>query len=151
MPPDDERLIHDREPTGNGTGALGRRVLVVDDSHDAREALGQLLARNGYTVETAADGAAAIDRLKATPVDAVLLDLQMPEHDGFETLAYIRSHRRGLPTILLSGMPPDEIQQEMLRSGTEELPPLFQKPGDYDQILALLDMLLSGDLPPRIA
>lgn len=127
-----------------------RRVLVVDDSHEIREALGELLRRNGYAVEIASDGHQAVERLKSTPVDAVLLDLQMPGSDGFETLNYLREHRRGLPTILLSGMPPDEIQQEMIRKGTDALPPFFQKPGDYDQILAVLEMLLTGALPPNL-
>ena len=122
-------------------------VLVADDAKMAREALGELLVREGYHVETAADGLAAIDKLKAVDVNALILDLHMPEHDGFETLGYIREHRRGLPCILLSGLPPDEIQSEMIRTGTDTLPPLFQKPADYDQLLGILSMMLAGDLP----
>ena len=125
-------------------------VLIADDSRTTREALGELLRRHGYAVETAADGGAAVDRLKNVRVDGLILDLHMPEHDGFETLAYVRTHRRGLPTVLLSGLPPDEIQSEMIRTGTPELPPLFQKPADYDQLLGVLGLLLSGDLPPRV-
>ncbi len=122
-------------------------VLVADDSKTAREALGELLAREGYHVETAADGLEAIERMKSVAVNALVLDLHMPEHDGFETLAYIREHRRGMPCILLSGLPPDEIQQEMIRTGTDTLPPLFQKPADYDQLLGILAMMIAGDLP----
>ena len=122
-------------------------VLVADDSKIAREALGELLSREGYHVETAADGLDAVERLKSVPIAAMILDLQMPRHDGFETLSYIREHRRGLPCILLSGLPPDEIQQEMIRTGTDTLPPLFQKPADYDQLLGVLSMMLAGDLP----
>lgn len=151
MSPNEEHVIHAERSEPHRKEGTGRRILVVDDSHEAREALGQIFARCGYAVETASDGAAAIDRLKATPVDAVVLDLQMPEHDGFETLAYIRDHRRGLPTLLLTGMPPDDIQHEMLRSGTDELPPLFMKPVDPDQILTVLDLLLTGELPPRVS
>ena len=125
-------------------------VLIADDSRTTREALGELLRRQGYGVETAADGADAVERLKSTVVNALILDLHMPGHDGFETLAYVRAHRRGLPTVLLSGLPPDEIQNEMVRTGTAELPPLFQKPADYDQLLLVLGLLLNGELPPRV-
>ncbi len=135
----------------NGATQSTASVLIADDSKGAREALGELLVRAGYHVETAADGTQAIELLKSAKVDALVLDLHMPGEDGFAVLAYIRQHRRGLPCILLSGLPPNEIQSEMIRTGTEELPPLFQKPADYDMLIGVLDMLLSGDLPPRVA
>jgi CheY-like chemotaxis protein len=125
------------------------RVLIADDSKTERAALGRLLAESGYEVETASDGHLAIELLKSVEVDGVVLDLHMPEHDGFEVLRYIREHRRGLPCVLLSGLPPNEIQNEMIRTGTAELPPLFQKPADIDLLLRVLGMLLSGELPPR--
>ena len=133
-------------PPGDGR----RCVLVADDSATAREGLSRLLAGHGYHVETAADGLDAVELLKSTKVDALVLDLHMPGHDGFETLRYLRDHRRGLPTVLLSGLPPDEIQREMTRTGTDELPPLFQKPADFDQLLGVLDLLLAGVLPTRV-
>ena len=54
------------------------RVLVADDHPTVRDALGQLLIRNGYEVATAADGLAAVEVLKGQRIDALLLDLQMP-------------------------------------------------------------------------
>lgn len=122
-------------------------VLVADDSEIVREALGQILLASGYDVETVADGAAAVSVLKSAKIDALLLDLQMPGSDGFETLRYVQEHRRGLPTILMSGLPADEIQLRMNRLESGELPPLFLKPCDYDQLLNVLDLMLHGELP----
>ena len=133
------------------TGRADRpRVLLAEDSEVVRDALGQLLLRSGYAVEAVADGREAVERLKSIKIDALLLDLQMPVHDGFETLEYVQQHRRGLPTLLMSGLAADEIQDRMgkLTSGT--LPPLFLKPCDYDQVLDMLDLMISGDLPTQV-
>ena len=135
---------------GEDETELRPRILLADDSEIVRDALGQILIHSGYEVEAVADGAEAIRRLKEGRFDALLLDLQMPGHDGFEVLSYIQEHRRGLPTILLSGLPANEIQERMHKLTTGELPPLFLKPCDYEQLLAVLEMMLSGQLPTRV-
>ena len=133
-----------------GGRAIRPRVLLADDSEVVREGLGQLLLRSGYAVEAVADGAEAVERLRSLQIDALLLDLQMPEHDGFETLEYVQQHRRGLPVLLMSGLPADEIQDRMSKLTSGTLPPLFLKPCDYDQVLDMLDLMLSGDLPTQV-
>jgi CheY-like chemotaxis protein len=67
--------------------------------------------------------------------------------DGFSVLTYLQKHRPGLPVILLSGMPLDQIQTKMQRMRTPELPPLFLKPIDPDQLLQMIQLQLSGELP----
>src|SRR4051812_1767540 len=94
-------------------GASQTRILLVDDSPVERMALAHYLRRNGYLVDEAGDGDSAIEELKNRQIDSVLLDLQMPGTNGFDVLTYIQEHRRSLPVILLSGMPLDQIQQEM--------------------------------------
>ena len=142
--PRDVSAEHPPEPAGRP------RVLLADDSEVVREGLGQLLLRSGYDVEAAADGRDAIERLQSLKIDALLLDLQMPVHDGFETLEYVQQHRRGLPVLLMSGLAADEIQDRMGKLSSGTLPPLFLKPCDYDQVLDMLDLLLSGDLPIHV-
>src|SRR5262249_12373915 len=66
---------------------LGRRILVVDDNEANRNVLGAQLARAGFNAELAADGAAALQALRAAfdrkePFDAALVDYQMPAMDG---------------------------------------------------------------------
>jgi DNA-binding response OmpR family regulator len=123
------------------------RLLLCDDSAVERLALAHFLRRSGYTVDESGDGEAAILHIKHRPVDAVLLDLNMPDVDGFAVLTYLQEHRRALPVILLSGMPLDRIQHKIKVLPTPELPPLLLKPIDPDQLLTLLDLQLRGELP----
>src|SRR5437762_372545 len=117
----------------------GPRLLLCDDSPVERMALGHYLRRAGYEVDEAGDGQTAISQLQNREVDAVLLDLQMPGMNGFDVLSYLQKHRKGLPVVLLSGMPLDQIQQEIHGLPSRELPPLFLKPIDLDQPMQALD------------
>lgn len=122
-------------------------LLLVDDSPVERLALGHFLRGAGYTVDEAADGDAAILQLKHREIDLLLLDLQMPDVDGFAVLSYLQEHRRSLPVILLSGMPPHKIQHKMHVLREPELPPLLLKPIDPEQLLGIVELQLSGQLP----
>ena len=128
----------------------GSRLLLCDDSPVERMALAHLLRRAGYRVDEAEDGESTLHHLKHRPVDLLLLDLNMPELDGFGVLAYLQKHRPGLPVILLSGMPLDQIQHKMNRLPSPELPPLFIKPINPDQLIDVLELKLSGELPEGI-
>src|SRR6266436_4845512 len=77
------------------------RLLVVDDATVERLALSHYLRKNGYEVTEAEDGNSAVLHLKNTQVDLLLLDLNMPQGDGFSVLNYLHDHRRSLPVILL--------------------------------------------------
>lgn len=123
------------------------RILLCDDSPVERLALAHYLRGQGYTVDEAADGEAAILHLKHRPVDLMLLDLQMPEKDGFAVLSYVQQHRRALPIVLLSGMPLHQIQHKMHVLPEPELPPLMLKPFDPEQLLGVVELQLSGQLP----
>ena len=123
------------------------RILLCDDSPVERLALAHFLRGHGYTVDEAADGEAAILHLQNRTVDLMLLDLQMPEKDGFAVLSYVQHHRRALPVVLLSGMPLHQIQHKMHNLPEPELPPLLLKPFDPDQLLGVVELQLSGQLP----
>jgi CheY-like chemotaxis protein len=123
------------------------RILLCDDSPVERLALAHFLRRAGYSVDEAGDGDAAILHMKHREVDLLLLDLNMPEIDGFGVLSYLQEHRRSLPVILLSGMPLHRIQHKMHELPTPELPPLLIKPIDPDQLLGMVELQLSGQMP----
>jgi DNA-binding response OmpR family regulator len=133
--------------SGNPLSDSGPRLLLVDDSPIERLALAHYLRSQGYKVDEAGDGKAALFFLKHRPVDLLLLDLQMPDVDGFDVLNYIHEHRRALPVILLSGMPPDEIQDKINSLRARELPPLLIKPIDPEQVVEMVEIQLSGELP----
>lgn len=123
------------------------RVLLADDSAVEREALAHLLRQAGYQVDEADDGEAAILFLKRKLPDLLLLDLQMPGTDGFGVLSYIQQHNQDFPVILLSGLPPDQIQKAIKRLPSRDLPPLLLKPVDPEQLLNIVAMRLTGELP----
>ena len=123
------------------------RILLCDDSPVERLALAHFLRGQGYAVDEAGDGQSALLHIKHRKVDLLLLDLHMPDVDGFAVLRYLQEHRRALPVILLSGMPLHKIQHKMHALKTPELPPLLIKPVDPQQLLGVIELQLSGELP----
>lgn len=123
------------------------RLLLCDDSPVERMALGHYLRSAGYNVDEAGDGQSALLHLQHRPVDLLLLDLHMPDVDGFDVLSYLQKHRPGLPVILLSGMPVNQIQHKMHELPHRELPPLLIKPVDPEQVLEIVEMQLAGEMP----
>ena len=134
------------DPADN-TEASGPRLLLCDDSPVERLALAHYLRAQGYKVDEAGDGQSALYVLRHRRVDLLLLDLQMPEVDGFDVLNYIGEHRKALPVILLSGMKPDEIQREMYNLRNRELPPLLIKPVDPRTLVDMVELQLGGHMP----
>jgi two-component system, sensor histidine kinase len=130
------------------TGDVDRpRVLVADDSAAQRASLAELLENAGYAVDEAQDGGAVLLYLRSRPCDLLLLDLHMPGTDGFAVLAEIQANNIDLPVILLSGLPPEEIQHSIHRLPSRSLPPLLLKPVDPDQLLDVIALRLGGELP----
>ena len=74
------------------------RILVVDDESDLANAIAMSLRREGYAVDVATDGQAALDRLMINPYDLVTLDLTLPDIDGREICRLIRSDARFDPS-----------------------------------------------------
>ena len=79
----------------------GKRVLVVDDEPVVREVLTAYLEREGFKVDEAGDGEAALKSLSTLSPDLVVLDLMIPEIDGLTVLAELRRHS-SMPVILLT-------------------------------------------------
>jgi PAS domain S-box-containing protein len=79
-------------------------ILVVDDDPALRELIRRLLEREGYTVTEAENGRVALERIREAPPGAILLDLMMPEMDGFEFVRRFRKHDtwRTVPIIVLT-------------------------------------------------
>ncbi len=107
------------------TGVAPARILVVDDNEDNREVLRRRLERQGYAVEQAADGQAALAKVSAAPFDLVLLDVLMPGLDGFEVLKHLKSDAKTahLPVIMISAL--DDIASivRCVEAGAEDYLP----------------------------
>jgi two-component system response regulator AtoC len=81
---------------------LGRSILVVDDERTLRFTLKEGLSEEGYRVETAADGAEALERLKQEEFDLALLDQKLPDTSGLDLLQEIRSRHPAVQVVMMT-------------------------------------------------
>jgi CheY-like chemotaxis protein len=91
------------------------RVLIVDDEALLRKVLSSVLVNAGYVVRTAVDGIDGIGKLRGSPIDLLITDLQMPRMSGVEFLAVVRQRHPHLPVIALSNEAPGRGLPEHLR------------------------------------
>jgi phosphoserine phosphatase RsbU/P len=98
------------------------RILVVDDNEMNRDLLSRRLQRQGHAVEVAVHGLQALDWLRAAEFDVVLLDIMMPEMNGYELLAHLRADAalRHLPVILISAMDDAESVVRGIEMGADD-------------------------------
>jgi len=78
-----------------------QRVLVVDDDQSIRKLVSTIIKREGFTVDTAADGLEAIDRLGMHPYAVILLDLMMPRMDGFGVIDWLKRNPPATKPIVI--------------------------------------------------
>jgi DNA-binding response OmpR family regulator len=106
--------------------AASAALLVVDDNEDNRYTLTRRLAREGYaTVATAANGREALELLRARPIDLVLLDIMMPDMNGYEVLEQIKADAqlRHIPVIMISAVDDVESVIRCIELGAEDYLP----------------------------
>ncbi|MFA9288633.1 MAG: response regulator transcription factor [Weeksellaceae bacterium] len=97
-----------------------KRILVVDDEKPLSTALQLKLTHEGFLAETADDGQEALDKAKATPYDLILLDLMMPNVDGFAVLAELQKLGHTTPVIVTTNLSQVEDKQKALSLGATE-------------------------------
>ncbi|MCC6850177.1 MAG: response regulator [Deltaproteobacteria bacterium] len=97
-------------------------VLVVDDDRNAVDILQRLLTREGFAVQCAHGGREALAVVAAHPVDVILLDVMMPEMDGFKVCEALRedARTREIPVILLTAKDDIETRLVGMRLGVSE-------------------------------
>jgi CheY-like chemotaxis protein len=118
------------------------RVLVVEDEPDQRELLASRLRSSGCEVVEAANGRLALTALEDFVPDLILLDLVMPEMDGFEFLSSLRDHNelRDATVVVISGKELDEADYQRLRGQVAEV--IAKSEATWDEIQRELERLL---------
>lgn len=113
------------------------RVLVVEDEQALAQVLAIRLEAAGFEVELAANGLEGLRRAIAGPLDALLLDVRLPDLDGLELHARLRSHpaRVELPVVFLSANVQDSARQRALGQGAHAY---LTKPYDPREVVAAL-------------
>jgi sigma-B regulation protein RsbU (phosphoserine phosphatase) len=97
-------------------------VLAVDDNESNRDMLSRRLLRHGLTVEVAVNGIDALEQLEAKPFDLVLLDIMMPELDGYEVLKRMKAsdNLRHIPVVMISALDELESVVRCIEAGAED-------------------------------
>jgi PAS domain S-box-containing protein len=117
------------------------RILLADDNTDMRDYVRRLLVHQGYQVETARDGMAALAAVRQQVPDLVLTDVMMPQLDGFGLLRELRSDAmtQEVPIILLSARAGEEARIEGLAAGADDY---LIKPFSARELLARVEAAL---------
>ena len=119
----------------DAVGARARRVVIVEDSEDARVSLQRILERAGHTVHTAADGPSGFDAIVELRPDVAIIDIGLPGLDGYRLAAQLRSMALRTYLIALTGYGRAEDRARAHESGFNEH---LTKPPPMDRLLALV-------------
>jgi two-component system, OmpR family, response regulator MprA len=122
----------------------GGRVLVVDDDPDVRDAVETALELEGHRVMTATDGLAALRRLGEAEFDAVVLDVLMPNLDGFEVCRRLRASGNRTPVLILTARDSEQDTIRGLDLGADDY---LVKPFALGELLARVRALLRRTRP----
>jgi CheY-like chemotaxis protein len=114
------------------------RIVVVDDYADATDMLALLLQMNGYEVIRSYAGADAIEKACAYQVDVVLIDLAMPEVDGYEVARQLRQRDACKDALLIAitGLIDKQYRRRAIKAGFDYY---FIKPVDFDVLREVLE------------
>jgi CheY-like chemotaxis protein len=126
-----------------------RPVLVVDDDAEVRQLLRRMLESEGFAVVEAENGRVALERLRGEPPSLILLDLMMPEMDGFEFVAELRRDEgwRAIPVVVITARDLSRDDRERLNGHVEKI--LQKGTYDRDQLLAEVRELVAQSVARR--
>lgn len=112
------------------------RILIVDDNDSLCSAMSFVLSRKGYFAATAHDGMEAIEMVKETPFDLILLDIKLPVMDGVETYKRIKQIRPEAIAIMMTAYAVEELVQDALNEGAFAV---IYKPLDIEKAISLIE------------
>jgi two-component system, OmpR family, response regulator len=124
------------------------RVLVVDDEANIAELISMALRYQGFTVETAADGREAIAAVSAFKPQLIVLDVMLPDMDGFEVAERLGAQRAGVPIIFLTARDSTEDKVRGLSGGGDDY---MTKPFSLEELVARIRTILrrTGQASPE--
>jgi len=133
------------DPSAGGS-CLGKRILLVDDDPTVRDSLNGVLAAEGYFVIPAENGQQALDLASQSPVDLVLLDLNMPGKNGWDTFEQLTREHPLIPIIIVTGR-----SNQLFTALSAGAGGLLEKPMDIPTLLQTMEKLLAESAEERLA
>jgi CheY-like chemotaxis protein len=122
----------------NNPVTTGRRLLVVDDDASIRQMLRRILTDEGYIVGEAANGAEALETAVQAQFDLMLLDLNMPIKNGWDTFERLTTENPFLPVIIITARP-----NQLFTAVGAGVAALMEKPLDFPKLLQTISVLLA--------
>jgi DNA-binding response OmpR family regulator len=129
-----------------GSSHSGKRILLVDDDSTVRDSLNEVLVAEGYCVIPAENGQQALDLADQRPVDVVLLDLNMPVKNGWDTFEQLTREHPIVPIIILTARPNQLFTA--LSAGADAL---LEKPMDIPTLLRTIEKVLHETADQHLA
>jgi two-component system response regulator MprA len=129
--------------TDNQLNVMKKKILLVDDDRAVRESVSRVLEMENYEVLPAPDGLEALKIVASTPVDLVLLDLNMPQKSGWDTFEQITCDNPLLPVIIITAR-----TGQLFTSLGAGAAALLEKPLDLSALLVAMRNILAE--PPEI-
>jgi two-component system, cell cycle response regulator DivK len=119
------------------------RILIVEDNEENRDSLSRRLQRRGYAVVTAADGNAGLTAARSENPDLILMDMNMPELDGWEATRQIKANEElhDMPVLALTAHALAGDRQRALQAGCADY---HTKPVDFSKLLAQIEAILQS-------
>jgi CheY-like chemotaxis protein len=120
------------------------RVLIVDDDSMTVELLCKIVRVHGHEPLRAFSGREALEQVAKDKPDAILLDLMMPEMDGFEVLRRLRAmpDSDGLPVLVVTASAERDIEARVAEAGADGC---LRKPVDFGELAEWVNQLVAGD------
>jgi len=140
--PHSEPVAH-RSP---GVAQPGKRILLVDDDRTVRDSLNDVLLAEGYLIIPAEDGQQALDLANKSAVDLVLLDLNMPVKNGWDTFERLTAEHPFIPIIIVTARP-----NQLFTALNAGVGALLEKPIDIPTLLRTMENLLAESGEQRLA
>jgi two-component system cell cycle response regulator DivK len=125
---------------------MNSRILLVEDNEMNRDMLSRRLQRRGYAIEAAVDGRQALEIARGNLPDLILLDLSLPEIDGWEVTRLLKADARTshIPIIALTAHAMIGDREKALMAGCDEYE---TKPIEFDRLLVKIEGLLKPRNP----
>ncbi|MBU1782282.1 response regulator [bacterium] len=118
------------------------KILIVDDEKDLAGILGIILKQEGYQVTPVLDGYQALEEIKKTPYDLILMDIRLPGINGVETFIQIKEINPEVRVIMMTGFAMEDLIEEALAKGAYAC---IHKPFDPVKLIELIQKVLSQD------
>jgi CheY-like chemotaxis protein len=122
---------------------MSPRILAVDDEPDILMVVRTALSSEGFDVRTASSGAECLESAQAEPPDLILLDVMMPEMDGFEVVRRLKADPKTatIPVIMLTALSEKQMIKQAILGGVDYY---IVKPFDLEDLITKVGRALSG-------